>query len=143
MVLQLVICVTAYCSVSPAPVNDMSVGIVKENMTRINGSFATLVRKVIDKLEGKNIDMKRFRLYIFNLFPPGDIIAESVSMMDIFEVISRHRLWDYSHYSPIEEIAEFEGDDPELKGWFTNYKSELTGFKATTRIVFPRVLSRF
>lgn len=113
--------------------NDTSVGIVKENLTRIKGSFATLVTKVTDKLKGKAIDMKRFRLYILNLFPPGDIIADSLNLEDIFEIISRHRLCDHS---PIEEIAdEFGGDDSEMKMWFISYKSELTGFKATTRLI--------
>ena len=43
-----------------------------------------------------------------------------------------------THYycTPIEEIAkEFGGDDLELRGWIDDYKSELAGFKATTKIV--------
>ena len=110
--------------------------IVKENTAKIKGSFATLVRKVRSKLGGKDIDMKDFRLYILNLFPPGDIIPDTVSVADIFEAVSRHQLWDYSHCTPIEEISkEFGGDDLELRGWIDDYKSELAGFKATTKIV--------
>ena len=116
--------------------NLMSAKIVKENHAKIKGSFATLVRKVRSKLGGKDIDMKDFRLYILNLFPPGDIIPDTVSVADIFEAVSRHQLWDYSHCTPIEEIVkEFVGDDLELRGWIDDYKSELAGFKATTKIV--------
>ena len=116
--------------------NEMSAKIVKENHAKIKGSYATLVRKVRSKLGGKDIDMKDFRLYILNLFPPGDLIADTISVADIFEAVSRHQLWDYSYCTPIEEIAkEFGGDDLELRRWIDDYKSELAGFKATTKIV--------
>ena len=114
----------------------VSVQVLKESQAKIKGSFATLVRKVTAKLEKKHFNIDEFRLYIFNLFPPGDIIANSATVTDIFGTLSRHRLWDYSYCTPIEEIAnEFGGDDLELRGWISYYKSELAGFKATTRIV--------
>ena len=121
---------------SPNPDDEMSAGIVKENKARISGSFATLVRKVVSKLEKRDINMRDFRLYVVNLFPPGDVIMDAVGVADIFEIISRHRLWDYTHCTPIEEIVgEFGGDDLELRGWIGDYKAELAGFKATTKIV--------
>ena len=114
----------------------ISAEIIKENQARIKLSYASLVIKVTSKLGGKDIDMKDFRLYILNLFPPGDIIPDTVSVADIFEAVSRHQLWDYSHCTPIEGIAkEFGGDDLELRRWIDDYKSELAGFKATTKIV--------
>ena len=114
----------------------MSTDIIKEIQTKIKGSFATLVRKVIAKLEENDLSIKDFRLYVLNLFPPGDIFVDLFTVRDIFEAISRHRLWDYAYCTPIEEIAnEFGGDDLELRGWIDDYKSELAGFKATTRIM--------
>ena len=122
--------------ISSEPEVEMSAGIIQEIQIKIKGSFATLVRKVTRKLKGKDIDMEDFRLYILNLFPPGDIIVDTVNVADIFEAVSRHQLWDYSYCTPIEEIAkEFGGDDLELRGWIDDYKSELAGFKATTKIV--------
>ena len=125
-------------SESPKPDDDdkRSAGIIKEIKAKINGSFATLVRKVTGKLAKRDINMKDFRLYVVNLFPPGDIITDVVSVADIFEIVSRHQLWDYTHYTPIEEVAgEFGGDDPELRGWISDYKAELAGFKAMTKIM--------
>ena len=104
--------------ISSEPEVEMSAGIIRKIQIKIKGSFATLVRKVTRKLKGKDIDMEDFRLYILNLFPPGDIIVDTVNVADIFEAVSRHQLWDYSNCTPIEEIAkEFGGHDLELRGW--------------------------
>ena len=114
----------------------IATGILKENMAKIKHSFATLVGKVTGKLEKRSqaIDMKRFRLHILTVF--GDVIAGALSMPDIMASVSRHQLWDYSCCTPIEKIAEeFGGDDGELREWISSYKSELSGFKATTKIV--------
>ena len=120
----------------PEDEQEVSLQIIKQSQAKIKGSFATLVRKVAAKLEQRHLSITEFRLYMFSLFPPGDIIADSATVTDIFGLLSRHRLWDYSYCTPIEEIAnEFGGDDLELKGWINDYKSELAGFKATTRIV--------
>ena len=120
----------------PEDEQEVSLQIIRLSQAKIKGSFATLVRKVAAKLEQRHLSINEFRLYMFSLFPPGDIIADSTTVTDIFGLLSRHRLWDYSYCTPIEEIAnEFGGDGLELKGWINDYKSELTGFKATTRIV--------
>ena len=122
--------------ISSGPEVEMPDGIIRKIQIKIKGSFATLVRKVTRKLKKRDVDMEDFRLYILNLFPPGDIIPDTVSVADIFEAVSCHQLWDYLNYTPIEEIAkEFGGDDIELRGWIDDYKSELAGFKATTKIV--------
>ena len=52
----------------------MSVTVVKRNLTKIKGSFATLVTNITANLK-KNIDMGEFLLYITILFPPGDFVA--------------------------------------------------------------------
>ncbi len=112
-----------------------SAGVVKESLARIKGSFATLVTKTTDKLKRKDIDISAVRLCIVTLFPPGDIVSDASSVVEVCEALSRHQLWDYNNYLPIKNIAEtFAGDDPELKGWISDYKSELSGFKATTKI---------
>ena len=95
--------------------------------------------KVASKLDEKDINMKKFRLYIVTLFRRCNrqsIIAGNHSVTDIFEAISRYSFWNFSSCTRIEKIAkQFGGDDLELKGWIDEYKSELAGFKATTKIV--------
>ena len=114
--------------------DDVSVGVVAKNLAKIKGSFASLVTKVTDNLKRKGINMADFRLYVITLFS-RDIVSNANSVAEIIEAISRHRLWDYLSYSPIEEISrKFGGDDPELSMWISEYKSELAGFKAITKI---------
>lgn len=109
--------------------------ILEENLARIKGSFADLVTEVTEKLERRDIDIKRFRLYIVIVFKGITIAADAVSVTDIMEAVSYHPLWDYSCCTHIEKIAKkFVGDD-ELDKLIRNYKSELAGFKATIKIV--------
>lgn len=80
--------------------------------------------------------MKDFRLYVINLFPPGDIITDAISVSEVFAIISRHQLWDSFHYIPLEEIAnEFGKGDQELCVLIDEYKAEVAGFKATAKII--------
>ena len=108
--------------------------LVKENTKWIKGCFASLVNKVSLKLNAVN--MKEFRTFAANLFPPGDIFTNTESVMEVFNTLTHCRLWDYSDYSTFVAInREFGGGDPELKRWIDNYKAELAGFKATTKII--------
>lgn len=109
--------------------------VAKENQARIKGSFATLVRRVTAKLEGRNIDLSAFHIYILTLFQPGYFIAGCASISETFVSITRNRLWDFLHYTPIEQIVkEFGDEDPELSDIVKKYRAELAGYKAMTKI---------
>ena len=91
--------------------------------------------RVVKKLERNDINIKEFRMYIINLFPPGDIFTNAFSIANIFEAISQHQLWNYTHYAPIVEISKkFGGDDTELTKWIRDYELELTRFNTTSKI---------
>jgi len=88
------------------------------------------------KLAEKGIRIQDFRLYLKNLFPPGDFIPESSSIDEIFEAVSHNKLWNYWNYSPLQNVVEkFVGDDQEMKLWIETYKKDLVSYKATTRLV--------
>ena len=54
----------------------------------------------------------------------------------IFDTITESWLWRYDHYGPLEELAEtFLPEDDPARTQVTEYKSQLTGFYATTRII--------
>ena len=113
----------------------VSIMVVKKNLTKIKGSFATLVTNITTNLMKKNIDMGELRLYITTLFPPGDFVAYAKSVAEVCEAISHHQLWDFHSFTPVEEIVKkFGGNDPQLTGWIHDYKSEVAGFKAVTKI---------
>ena len=110
--------------------------IIKENKIKISQSFANLVVKVTEKLNNRDIDLKKFRLYILASNNIGDILDGAMSVTDIMGALSYHQFWDFSRFTRIEGIAKkFVGDDKELAGWIRDYKSELAGFTATTKIV--------
>lgn len=80
--------------------------------------------------------MNDFRLYISTLFSPGDFISKCDSISEIFSAISHNLLWDYFFYHPVEQICkDFGNRNSELKRLINNYKSDLAGFKATTKII--------
>ena len=59
-----------------------------------------------------------------------------LTVTEIFSTITHKRLWDYSDYSPIDEICnEYGKEDEEFQGWIQKYKADLAGFKATTKII--------
>ncbi len=115
---------------------DQSDELVKENFARIKGCFATLVDKVAMKLSSMNINMERFRTFVAILFPPGDCISNTATVIEIFKALTHTRLWDHSSYSAFESIyKEFGAEDPELRKWIDGYKAELAGFKVTMKII--------
>ncbi len=101
-----------YVLVSAPEEDSVPAKIMKQNLAKIKESFAKLILRLAENLEGRDIDMKKLHLYIVNLFPPGDIFLNTLSPLDIFKTISRHRLWNYSHYTPVEQILnEFTEND--------------------------------
>ena len=81
--------------------------------------------------------MRRFCSYARNLFPPGNVIVDSSTVNEIFDILNGEGLWDYSSCCIYIEgiVDEFGSGNAEMKEWISNYKSELAGFKATTKIV--------
>ena len=101
---------------------------------KIKESFAKLLKDVAGKLKTKELDLEMFHFFMVALFPPGTCIPSS-NIIKIFEAITRHGLWSYWHYTPVEKIvAEYAPNDDEMKGWLDKYKKELSGYKATTKI---------
>ena len=107
-----------------------------ENRQAITTKFAAFQTKVCNKLFKNGVNIKEFRLFVTNQFPPGDCIPPSpTSLTEIFEAITHHRLWDYFHYSPLVRIVDtFGSGDPEMKGWVQTYKQDLKAYQLVTTI---------
>jgi len=86
------------------------------------------------------VDINDFSEFIL-LFFEGDVgqklvTGTSQNISDIFKDITRHKLWDFMNYYSIEAILEeFGGGDGEVTQLLRDYKMELAGFKAATKIV--------
>ena len=108
----------------------------RNNLGKIKGCFAALIKEVSQKLSVLIVDMKEFRLYIATLFPPGDFISSEETVMDVFSAITHNRLWDYNNYCPVEEICkQYGGMDKRLLSLVNDYISELAGFRAANKLI--------
>ena len=104
-------------------------------MVKIKESFAKLLKDVAVKLKTKELDFEAFHFFIVALFPPGKCIPQSENVIKIFEAVTQNGLWSYWHYTPVENIIkEYAPSDDEMKSWIYNYRKDLSGYKATTKI---------
>ena len=115
---------------------ELSKDFACENQQNITAKFAAFQTKVCDKLFEKGVSIERFRMFVKNQFPPGDFIPQPpASLMEIFEAITDHGLWDYFHYSPLVHIVRtFGANDPEMKDWVQTYKQDVKAYSIVTTL---------
>jgi len=125
-----------FCNFSGIAQEEEAAEVTHQNKQNISAKYATLLTNVYNRLQQKHIDVRGFRLFVVAHFPPGDCIPHSGDLAEVFEAITRNRLWDYLNYQPLEGIVQhFGGDDDEMKDWLKEYKADLAGFKACTKII--------
>ena len=107
-----------------------------ESKETITAKFAALQTKVCNKLFANGVDTQQVRLFVVNQFPPGDHIPPSpASLLEVFEAITYHGLWDYNHYSPLVRIVRtFGADDSEMESWVQTYKKDLRAYLLVTTV---------
>jgi len=108
----------------------------RDSQATIKAKFADFQTKVCEKLVKNRVKMEAFRVYVVNLFPPGDFIPSSpTNLFEIFETITQHGLWNYLHYSPLVKIVEkFGAGDSEMEGWVEEYKNNLKAYRIVTKV---------
>ena len=110
--------------------------IARTSRQKIEVKFAALLTNVCRKLRGKHIDFRDLHIFFKSCFSPGEWIAESSDTQEIFDTITRHKLWDYWNYLPLEGVVqEFAADDPEIQSWIETYKQDLRSYKVTTKLI--------
>jgi len=107
-----------------------------ENRQAISMKFADLLTNVRRKMSKMRIDIKEFLLFVIALFPPGDCIPPSpTNLSKVFEAITRNGLWDYFHYSPLEQIVKkFGAGNPKMEAWIKTYKKDLKAYTIVASI---------
>ena len=126
-----------YICISSGIAQDEKVAeVTHENKRSISAKYATLLANVYSTLQQKGIDVREFLLFVVARFPPGDCIPHTGDLAEIFEAITRNRLWDFLNYQPLEDIVQhFGGNDEKMKDCMKEYKAHLVGFKACTKIL--------
>ena len=113
-----------------------AVVFARENHQVIMGKFADFQTNVCEKLIKNGVDTQVFRQYVTNQFPPGDCIPPPpANMIEIFKAITYQGLWDYFHYSPLEDVVKtFCANDPEMESCVRTYKKDLKAYCIVTTL---------
>ena len=105
-------------------------------LRKIRSRFSLLVIDVQSSLEERKVGVKKVHQFLLNFFEGDCDIPEVSDMTKLFNSITTAKLWHYDHYGPLEELAEsFLPDDDSARAQITEYKTQLCGFQATTRII--------
>ena len=109
--------------------------IAQRNKQTIDAKFATLLANICSKLAGREINMRKLRLFL-RTFYRGKWIPESSDIHVIFEALSCNKLWDSWNYYPLEKIVEeFVADDTEIASWIEAYIKDLKSYKVSTKLI--------
>ena len=75
-------------------------------------------------------------MFLTSYFSHGECIPKSSNIQEIFEEITRQKLWNYWTYYPLENIVQnFAADDQDIKSWIKTYKQDLKIYKVTTKLI--------
>ena len=113
--------------------------MTEKALAEIRSMFAALVievRKAVEiKVDMKNIEVKDVRQFLVDFFAGECDIPKGADVCEIFESVSRAKLWRYDHYSPLQKLAKYclPKEHPAV-GQTTEYISRYAGFCATTSI---------
>ena len=106
------------------------------NIAEIEGHFSALLADVRKALQSHNVDMADLLEYMKHFFKVDKCFANVTNISDTFTTVSVNGLWSYLHYSPLETlIKRFLRTDADTKKLMTEYKSQLTGYQLTTKLI--------
>ena len=105
-------------------------------LRKIKHCFSHLVLDIQSSMKERKVQVKKVRRFLL-VFCEGNCSIPKDDNLDIvFDTITEARLWRYDHYGLLEKLAkEFLPEDDPARVQMTEYKSQLTGFQATTRII--------
>ena len=114
----------------------IGLAMAKTVLRKIRSQFSLLVIKVRSAMQRNEIDAIDVHQFLVTYFEGECNIPEVQDFIKIFNAMTTTKLWRYDHYGALEELAEsFLPDNDPARAQVTEYKSQLTGFYATTRII--------
>ena len=107
--------------------------MIRSNEEKIKALFSSLVLKVQSALQSQ-IDISTLRDFLITFFECD--FPETSDVKKLLAAITLKRLWDYHHYSPLEQlIDQFLPTDQEVGSVMKAYKARLSGFYLTTKLI--------
>ena len=110
--------------------------MAQENFQKIREKFTSLLVDVRVALQNISVDVENVHHYLVALFERDDCIPNTSKLIDIFKAVSVAKLWRFDNCRPLENLASkfLPVDDSRLK-LITEYKTQLSHFRSTTRII--------
>ena len=110
--------------------------MTKTALETIKRDFSCLLVEVRVALQALQVDIVNIHQFLVSFFQRDDCIPKSSDLTEIFNAISVAKLWHYDHYGPLKRLAEsFLPEDNPARKCITNYRSQLSGFYTTTKII--------
>ena len=110
--------------------------MIRSNETTIKGLFSILLVKVRKALESYSVDIKDLRQFLSSFFKNDEYFRDVSCLEQLFTATSVNGLWDYKNYGPLEALAKnLLPDDPAIERLMRDYKSNLSGYFMTIKIL--------
>ena len=130
---------------------DKAVRLAAENLRKIKRMFASLLALAHRKLQGKNLDIDDFLVFLAALYTPDDdsndaraidtsgfiskFLGSAQSLGKILADLVSNGLLDFKNYDVLSSVVhEYADDDLELKGKVQEYEQALAGFVLVTHM---------
>ena len=105
-------------------------------LKEIKHRFSHLVLDIQSSMEECKVQVKKVRRFVLVFCDGNCSIPKDDDLDTVFDAITEARLWRYDNCKLLEVLAEeFLPEDDPARVQVTEYKSQLTGFQATTRII--------
>ena len=128
-----------------------SLVLAKENLQKIKFKYASLLSMALCVLQGKNIDMSIFRVFLTALYLPeedsndakeinpsrfiAEILGTAHSLSEIFELLMIQGLLSYNNFYILRSIINhYASDDTEIKKKLSEYEEALAGYVLVTKM---------
>ena len=87
-------------------------------------------------MEARQVKVSDVHQFLVASFQDDCCIPEALDLTKLFNIITEAKLWRYDHYVPLKELAEhFLPDNDPARKRITEYRSQLSGFYTTTKII--------
>ena len=133
------------------PHTDDSLVLAKKNLQKIKDKFAPLLALAHRVLQGKNIDMSNFHLFLTAQYLPeeddndtraidpskfvGEVLGTAKSVSETLQSLLVHRLLSYKNFDVLRSIiSHYASDDIEIKTKMDEYEQELVGYVLVTKM---------
>ena len=133
------------------PPHKGSLVLAKKNLQKIKDKFAPLLALAHRVLQGKNIDLSNFRLFLIAHYLPEEdnndtraidpskfisqVLGTPQNVSEILESLLVHRLLSYKNFDILRSIINhYASDDVETKTKLDEYEQELAGYVLVTKM---------